>query len=150
MVYMNRLNFKLAQFKLLTWLYYIELRVFKNLMLFEFTFDKTNRQLCRVNGNLYGFEKERKSSDMVLMSVCNENTFELVGVALDICEIGNDKVNAEHIAVWERETAVYDDNIIIVLYESHVFSYFVKSAEKSDFNGLTLFGCRFLSRGTAF
>ena len=57
-------------------------------MLFEFTFDKTNRQLCRVNGTFTVLRRNASPSDMVLMSVCNENTFELVGVALDICEIG--------------------------------------------------------------
>ena len=59
-------------------------------------------------------------SDMVLMSVGDDETFYLVDVILQIGYIRDDQVDSQHVICWERQTAVHHNNTVLILEGSNV------------------------------
>ena len=118
-----------AHFYRLTWLYNVELRTFEKTVFFELALDKSDSKPCSVNGNVHLFEKISERADVVFVSVSDDNAPYLVGVLLDICEIGDNKVNAGHIAVGKCHSAVNDESIVCTLKNSYILADLVDSAE---------------------
>ena len=67
---------------------------------------------------------------MVLMTVSDYESFYLITVLLDICEIRDDYVYSEHLIFGECETAVDNEYLIVALDQSAVFAYFFHSAQR--------------------
>ena len=67
---------------------------------------------------------------MILMSVRDHHAADLVAVLLEIGVIRNDQIDAQHIAVGERHTAVDEDDIVLTLEHSQVLADLVESAEE--------------------
>ena len=76
---------------------------------------------------------------MILMSVGDDNTPDLIPVFLKIGEIGNNKIDTEHIRLGESKTAVYNYNIIFKFIYRDILADLVQAAEKSDLNGFDVF-----------
>ena len=72
---------------------------------------------------------------MVFVSVSDDNAPYLVSVLLDICEIGDNKVNAGHIAVGKCHSAVNDESIVCTLKNSYILADIILnySSLSSDF-----------------
>ena len=64
------------------------------------------------------------------MPVRYEKSPELLSVLLKIGHVGYHKIYAEHLFVREAQAAVYDDDILSVLYHRHIFSYLAHPAER--------------------
>ena len=69
---------------------------------------------------------------MILVSVSYKNTLYLVGILHRIREIGNYKVNAEHIGVGECKSAIDKYHIALTFIERHILADLVKAAEERD------------------
>ena len=69
---------------------------------------------------------------MILMTVGDENTLDFVGILNSIAEIGNNQINAEHIGIGERKSAVNEYHITLTLIERHILADLVKSAQKCN------------------
>ena len=67
------------------------------------------------------------------MTVGDDDAFDLVLVAFHIGEVRDDDVDTEHLRFRERETAVEDDHIAIILEQGHVLADLVETAEERDF-----------------
>ena len=69
---------------------------------------------------------------MILVAVSQHNASYLLFVLFKICEIGYNKVNAEHIVIGERKTAVDDEYIVTALIYIDILAYFVYAAERHN------------------
>ena len=125
MVDMNSLNLKATKLDFILRFYYIKLRFFKNFMLRKLALNKSNRKLCSVNGKICFFQKIGQSAYMVLVTVSYKYTSYFINVLFNICEIGNNKVNAQHIGVGESKAAVHQNHIVAALIKSHILTDFV-------------------------
>ena len=69
------------------------------------------------------------------MSVGYNDTLDFLSVLLKIGEIGNNKVNSEHICLGEGKTAVDYYDIVLKFINRNVLTDLVKSAEEAYLNG---------------
>ena len=67
---------------------------------------------------------------MILVAVGDNNALYLICVTLDIGKIGYDQVDAGHIGVGERQTAVDKEHIVLVFIEGHILADLVEAAEE--------------------
>ena len=66
------------------------------------------------------------------MAVRHEDSADLAEVVLQVRKVGNDGVDAGHVLVRERDSAV-DDNDVVVAFESgNVLADFAESSERDD------------------
>ena len=70
---------------------------------------------------------------MVLVTVCKNNTLNSVGILFNISEIGDYKVNTEHISVRKCHSAVNNNYIVLTFNKGDVLADFIKTAEKCNF-----------------
>ena len=69
---------------------------------------------------------------MILVPVSYKNTLYLIGILHRIGKIGNYKVNAEHIGVGKRKSAIDKYHIALTFIERHILADLVKTAEESN------------------
>ena len=74
----------------------------------------------------------RQAADVVLVGVGDEEGAELGAVLLEIGDVGDDEVDAEHLLVREHEPTVDDDDVVAVLEEVHVLADLAHPAERDD------------------
>ena len=133
---MNGLNVEFSELDRISGLDDIELCTAEKLMLLKLALDQSHGQPCTVNRDIYLLKKICKSADMILMSVSYNDTLYLFSVFLKIGEIRNNKVNAEHIGLGKRKSAVNNNNVILKFIDRDVLAYLIKSSEKSYLNRL--------------
>ena len=138
-VYVDKFNCHAAHFNGLSGSYNVQLCLAQKIMLLELALDKTDGKTGGINGDIHLFQQICKSADVVLMTVGDNDASYLVDVLLNIGEIGDNKVNARHIAVWESKTAVNDEHIVSALENGHVLAYLVKSAQGDYSKGCALY-----------
>ena len=66
---------------------------------------------------------------MVLVAVGEEDAPHLVGLFQHIFRVGNDDVDAVHVAGGEHEAHIDDDHVIAVLQHQHVLADFTQPAQ---------------------
>ena len=108
----------------------MELRAAEQPVLLELALDEADGELCAVNGDIDRLEQVSKAADMILVAVGDDNALYLICVALDIGKIGYDQVDARHIGVGERQTAVDKEHIVLVFIEGHILADLVEAAEE--------------------
>ena len=67
---------------------------------------------------------------MVLVTVGYKQTAKLFLVIFEIAEIGNNKIDAEHIVLGEGDAAIDDYYIVLVFKSGTVHTYSVDTAEE--------------------
>ena len=75
------------------------------------------------------FQEERKTADMVFMSVCDDKCLDSILVFYKIGKIRNDIVYSRKGIFREHDSAVNDDDFIIMFNTVHVLSNFTKSTQ---------------------
>ena len=65
---------------------------------------------------------------MVLVSMRDHKSFDLVLIVLQISDIGYDKVYAQHIISRKAQTAVHHNNTVFILKGSNVHSNLLKTS----------------------
>ena len=69
---------------------------------------------------------------MIFVTVGYDQSLDLVAVVLDIFEIRQNNVDAEHIVVGEHESAVDDDRLVFIFEHCHVLTDFTESADRDN------------------
>ena len=85
-------------------------------------------------------QDEGQRADVVLVGVGDEERPDLVAVLLEIADVGDDEVDAEHLLVGEHEAAVDDDDVVAVLEHVHVLADLPHPAERDDAERLVEYG----------
>ena len=138
MVNVYKLHGKAADLYSLACFDHIKLRRAEKSVLLKLTFDESVSKSGTVNGYIYISEQIGKRADMVLVSVSDENTSDLVCVFFDISEIRDYEVDARHILIGEGKAAIDEDYIVFIFKKSNVFAYLIKAAEKGNSDGACL------------
>src|SRR5690606_15230288 len=64
----------------------------------------------------------RKSADMVLVAVAQQDRFDAVFPFLEVGDVGDKQVHPQHLLVGKHHPAVEDEDLIPLLQEPHVFA----------------------------
>ena len=79
------------------------------------------------SGSTYG-----QAADVVLVGVRDQERPDLGAVLLEVRDVGDDEVDAEHLLVREHEPAVDDDDVVAVLEHVAVLADLPYPAERDD------------------
>ena len=77
----------------------------------------------------------RQGADVVLVGVGDEERLDVGLALLEVGDVGDDEVDAEHLLVGEHEPAVDDDDVVAVLEHVHVLADLADAAERDDAEG---------------
>ena len=81
---------------------------------------------------MYLLQEEGNGADMVFMTMGDDQSLDLGLIFYQIGIIRNDVVDAEKIIFRKQDTAVDNDNFIIMLDAVHVLADFAKAADRID------------------
>ena len=65
---------------------------------------------------------------MIFMAVCEYNALDFILISLQIGKVGNDQIDAKHIAIGKRHTAIQQEHIIITFKQSDILADFIQTA----------------------
>ena len=74
----------------------------------------------------------RQRADVVLVGVGDEERLDVGAALLEVGDVGDDEVDAEHLLVGEHQAAVDDDDLVAVLEHVHVLADLPHPAERDD------------------
>ena len=74
----------------------------------------------------------RQAADVVLVGVGDEEGPDVGPAFLEVGDVGDDEVDAEHLLVGEHQAAVDDDDVVAVLEDVHVLADLAHPAERDD------------------
>jgi hypothetical protein len=69
---------------------------------------------------------------VILVGVRDEERADVGAVLLEVGDVGDDEVDAEHLLVGEHQAAVDDDDVVAVLEHVHVLADLPHPAERDD------------------
>ena len=69
---------------------------------------------------------------MVLVGMGDQERLDVGAALLEVGDVGDDEVDAEHLLVGEHEPAVDDDDVVAVLEDVHVLADLPHPAERDD------------------
>ena len=72
---------------------------------------------------------------MILVAVGDEQTLDLILVLHHKGHVGDDHIDAEHIAVGENKAAVHDDHVTAALVDRHILAHLTEAAQRIDMDG---------------
>ena len=76
---------------------------------------------------------------MILVSMCDHKRFDLVEILLQKRRIRDHKIDAEHVVLGERQSAVHYHNAVAVYESSDIHTDLFKSPQRNDLEGLLRF-----------
>ena len=89
-------------------------------------------QLRAVNRRGYARQHIRRRADVILVPVRNQIRAHALPVSLQIGDVGNHKVNTEHIRPREDRAAVHHNDVVAKLEGRHVFADLAQSAQRDN------------------
>ena len=110
----------------------VEFCLVEQAVLSELVFDQTKGQRCAENGQVHPGKQERQAADVILMTVGQDDTLHLVGILLDIGEVRDDQIDAEHVSVGECHAAVDKDHVAFAFYQGDILADLIESSQKGD------------------
>ena len=70
---------------------------------------------------------------MILMSMGNHKSLDLVNIVFQIGNVRNDQINSQHIVAWEGQSAVHHNNTVFVLKGRHIHSDLFQASKRYNF-----------------
>ena len=108
-------------------------RVVVELVLLDLVAEQAAGQRAGVHGHARELRQHvRQRADVVLVGVGDEERPHVLAALLEIGDVGDDEVDAEHLLVGEHEAAVDDDDVVAVLEHVHVLADLPHPAERDD------------------
>ena len=80
-------------------------------------------------------QDEGKGAGMVFVTVGYENAPDLIPPFQQVADVRDDQVNAGHVLLWEEHTAIYCDDVLVVLQDHHVLSDFPQPSQGNNSKG---------------
>ena len=133
MVDMDELHLEAAGLDYIAGLVGDELDGVRQLMLLQLQLDQSIGHGGAVDGAVDLLHAVGNGTDVILMSVGNEHTPQLLLVCRQVGKIGNDQINAVHIFIRETNAAVDDDHVLAILQDGDVLADFIQAAQGNNF-----------------
>ena len=134
-VHMDRLHRKAAQFDLLLGGDLHELGLARKAEFLQLVADEAAGQAGTVDGQVELLQQVGDAADVVLVAVGDEQTLDLILVLHHEGHVGDDHIDAEHIAVGENKAAVHDDHVTTALVDRHILAHLAEAAQRIDMDG---------------
>ena len=116
-------------------------RVVVELVLLDLVAEQAARQGRGVDGHARELGQDvRQRADVVLVGVGDEERLDVGAALLEVGDVGDDEVDAEHLLVGEHQSAVDDDDLVAVLEDVHVLADLAHPAERDDAERLVVVG----------
>ena len=110
----------------------VELGLCRQTVLGQLVADDADGQLGAVDGGIDGAQDIGDRADVVLMPVREQDAADAILVLFQVGDIGNDEVDAQHFLVGKAETAVNDDDVVLIFDDGQIFADLVQSAKRND------------------
>ena len=110
----------------------LQFGLLKHVGFLQLAFDHADGQRRAINGRVHLPQQIRQSADMVHVTVRQHNAAQPVLVLDHVIELGQNQVDAVHIAFGEHYPAVDDDHVAAVFENSHVLANFPQAAQGND------------------
>ena len=128
----NKLNAELSQVDGLSELDHLSLRAFQKVMFLQLILDDSHGQPGGVYRDVHLLQDVGQRTDMVLVSVRDHKALHLLDVILQIGDIRNHHVNAQHIVIGEGKSAVHHNNTVLVFEGSNVHTNLLQASQGDD------------------
>jgi hypothetical protein len=110
-----------------------EERVVVKLVLLDLVAEQPARQDRRVDGHAGELrEHVRQGPDVILVRMRDEERPDVGAALLQVADVGNDEIDAEHLLVGEHQAAVDDDDVVAVLEHVHVLADLAHAPQGDD------------------
>ena len=129
----DKFHTQLSQIDGLPELYHLALCAFNQIMFLQLILDNSHGQPCRIDRHIDLAEHIGKRTDMILMSVRNDECLDPVDVILQVGHIGNDEINSQHVVRRERQTTIHHNNTVFVFKGSNVHANLFQPAQRDHF-----------------
>ena len=90
--------------------------------------NQSHGQLGGVHGNIHLFQHIGQRPDMVLVAMSEHKSLHLLDIILQIGDIRDHQVNAQHVILRKCQTAVHDNNTVSVFKGSNIHPDLLQSA----------------------
>src|ERR1700719_5042417 len=99
-------------------------------VLLQLGLDQAEGQPRPVDRNVQLLQRKGQPADVVLMTVGQEDADDLATGREQVGDVGEDKVDAEHVLLREHEARVDDDDLVLPLQHPHVDAARAEAAER--------------------
>ena len=123
-VYVDKLHVEAAELNVRARRCDVQLHI-AEVVLLELIRNQRHRQRRAIHRHIDLFEQIRQGTDVVLMTVRDDNTADAVLVFLNKCEIRNNRVDAGHFLVREGKAAVHDNHVVFALKQREILADFI-------------------------
>ena len=118
-----------------------EERVVVELVLLDLVAEQPARQRRRIDRDARELrEHVRQRADVILVGMGDEERLDVGAALLEVADVGDDEVDAEHLLVGEHQAAVDDHDLVAVLEHVHVLADLAHPAERDDSERLVVVG----------
>ena len=111
----------------------------RQMVLLQLQLDQTIGHGGTVDGAVYLLHAVGDGADVVLMAVGDEHTPQFLLVCHQIGKVGNHQIHAVHVLIREAHAAVHDDHILAIFQNGDVFTDFVQSTQRDNFQFFSQF-----------
>ncbi|VJY24329.1 Uncharacterised protein [Streptococcus pneumoniae] len=113
---------------------FVKFSVAQEAVFFEFSTNQSQRKRSSVDRDICLLEQEWNPTDVVLVSVRNQNSLDAVDIVHDVRVIRNDIVDTKQVIFWEFNPSIDDDNLILVFNSVSVFPDFSQTTDGKNAN----------------
>ena len=105
---------------------------FGNIVARQLDFDQSSCQRGGIHRRGGNVQKMVDCSNMIFMTVGNDNANHLIGFLTQIFKIGNDVIDPEHIVFGEHDSGIHHQDLVLEFIGSHVLAHFPEPAQGND------------------
>ena len=119
----------------------ISVGLVQQVMLFELAFDKGQRELGGIDGDLDFAQDPGQAADVVLVPVRQHDGTHILPVFNQVGDVGHDNVDAQQLRLGEHQAGVDDDDVVFPAQRQAVHPELAQPAQGNDFQFLGLHSC---------
>src|SRR5215831_5866939 len=124
---LEKLDGKTSDFDRLFWGNRIKPGLVEQAMLLKLVLYQSHRKPRAIDGNIEIRQNEWQRTDMVLVTMGEENGFDFVSVLEKVTYIRNDDVDSEQFFVGEHHASINDDDCSVAPKRHHVHAEFTET-----------------------
>jgi hypothetical protein len=91
-------------------------------------------EAASVHGRGCFLQREGERSDVVLMTVGEDDGAQLGAPLAQIVEVGHDRLDARHLGAWKRESGIHEQEVLVPLHDHRVQPELSQSSEGDQAN----------------
>jgi len=111
----------------------VQFGVRQQVVLPEFDFDEAPGQAGGIERRMDVAHQVGQPAHVVFVAVGDNDGPDPILALKDVVHIGDHDINAQHVAFWEHQSAVDDQQLVVILKDHHILADLSHSPEGDDF-----------------